>query len=71
MIYTTSNSFIINNHIVSKLNTTGIIISPLSRFIKNNININHSQKKTYGSKVMDNFILSQLSEGKISFSMVI
>lgn len=46
MIYTTSNSIIINNHVVSKFDNTGIIIIPLTRFIKNNININHLQKKT-------------------------
>lgn len=65
--YTISNSIIINDRVVSKFNQ-GIAITHISRLIKNNININHLTKKTYGSKIQDNIVLCNISEGKLKFS---
>ena len=65
--YTTSNSIIINDRVVSKFRN-GISIIHVSRLIKNNININHLKKNTYGSKLQDNIVLGKISDGILNFS---
>ena len=64
---TSSNSVIIADRIVTKFQQ-GVIISPLSRV--KNIDVTKIPHKSYGSKLSDNCILGQLSEGTLQFYML-
>jgi hypothetical protein len=62
------NSVVIDNCIVSKF-TNGIRIRPISLEKKFNptFNINSLKKITYGSRLNDNKIIQQLSDGILKY----
>ena len=64
-------SFIIDNLIVSKFMDNGISISPINLAKNPSLNIDGLQKITYGSKVKDHIILSQLSHGTLTYEAAI
>ena len=63
------NSVIIDNCVVSKFMENGVRITPinLKQKLNPNFNISSLLKITYGSKVKDNKILSDLCEGILKF----
>jgi hypothetical protein len=67
--YTSTNSVIIGDRVVSKTNF-GTTISPVSRLMKRNINIDHIPSKSYGTKIMNNTILGLVSDGVLDFSQL-
>lgn len=67
------NCLIIDNCIVSKSNTNIISIYPIKLFKKMNprLNIDSLRKITYGNRIEDNRIISQLSIGMLNFEDLI
>ena len=63
------NSVIIDNCIVSKIIGNGLRIRPISLEEKMNptFNINSLKKITYGSRLDDNKIIQQLSDGILKY----
>ena len=66
MLYSTKNSFIIDNVVVTNLHQNGISLTPISLLIKRNINVSHLEKKKLGTRKFENYILSLLSSGKLN-----
>jgi hypothetical protein len=64
------NSVIIDNCIVSKFMGNGLRIRPISLEKKLNptFNINSVKKITYGSRIKDNQIIQQLSDGILKYN---
>lgn len=67
--YTSNNSVIIGDRIISKTGF-GVAISPLSRLVKNNIDISNIPSKSFGSKIKDNVIVGLVSDGILDFSQL-
>lgn len=63
-------SIIIDNCVVTKYPGNGIRIAPIRLLKKINpsLNVDLLQKKTYGGRKNDNLILSQLSDGKLTYA---
>jgi hypothetical protein len=67
--YTSTNSIIISDRVVSKTNF-GVVISPLSRLTKKNVDVSHIPLRTFGSKIKDNVMLGLVSDGILDFSQL-
>lgn len=66
--YINTFSIIIDNVIVTPLSLTDIRFTKVDRLRKIGVDITRVPKRSYGSRLIDNSILSQLTTGTLSFS---
>jgi hypothetical protein len=67
------NRIVIDNYIISKFMDNGVCINPINLVKKEEpmLNIDLLPKITYGSKIKDNSVLSQLSSGILEFEDIV
>ena len=66
--YINTFSIIIDNVVVTPLSLTDIRFTKVDRLRKIGVDITRVPKRSYGSRLFENSILSQLTTGTLSFS---